>query len=343
VPEDTWRYVTAARKFSKLQELMAADAGYTLVDELEYPDRLEKWSHRIDEGVANELFSLLFLIHDDEKSRAYSDWLAKHCDKQNCPHWSFLSFAWKTFFNKSIGRYVTAVFTANWKKSVSDLYNRDDVIGRSADYILEKYDATEAYLREVTVDTLCPSDSISPFKRLPLHTDPFVHLSPVIFAITRLRDFLWSKLGLRMSAYLRDEMIVSSLLETNNMFRFGMFAQVMYDAWVLHEEDPIPTGSSFADCFQVWLRTTYPSNEGSYDRRKVSEGVTRYTPSKNNPTMVSTTYTSIRSFHDVMIAARKRTVSDVEFRRTLRLLDKSIEGASDLKIQKMIYIRVTVG
>ena len=43
------------------------------------------------------------------------------------------------------------------------------------------------------------------------------------------------------------------------------------------------------------------------------------------------------------MAATKRRVSDAEFRRTLRSLDKAVEGAGDLKLQKMIYVWVAVG
>ena len=116
-----------------------------------------------------------------------------------------------------------------------------------------------------------------------------------------------------MLAYLQDEMIVLALLETNNVYRFGQFAKVMIDEWTLNENDPIPIGSSFIDCFQIWLHTNYQSNEGNHDWKKVKEGFVWYSPSNNNPTLVLTSYSSIRSFHEQMMAARKRTVSDAEF------------------------------
>jgi hypothetical protein len=37
--------------------------------------------------------------------------------------------------------------TANWKKSVSDVYNREDVIGSGpVDYIVEKFNRMDKYL-----------------------------------------------------------------------------------------------------------------------------------------------------------------------------------------------------
>ena len=198
-------------------------------------------------------FSLLFLIHDDPKSQAFNDWLLKHCDQQNCLHWSILSFAWETFFCKQLGCYVTAVMTANWKKSVSDVYNREDVIGSAADYVVDRFQKTDEYLQTVTPHTLCPPDFGSPYREIPIHQDPFVHLSPVIFAIDRLRSFLLEELDVQMSEYLRDEFVVTSLLETNNKFRFLRFAQEHYNYWVSEWEDPVPVGTSFVNAFQVWL------------------------------------------------------------------------------------------
>jgi hypothetical protein len=65
---------------------MASESGFQLIDESIFPDRQFKWAEKIDPEVTNELFSLLYLIHDDPKSLAFSDWLQKHVDSQNCPH-----------------------------------------------------------------------------------------------------------------------------------------------------------------------------------------------------------------------------------------------------------------
>jgi hypothetical protein len=334
-----------ALKFSRLQEKMAVDAGFDLFDTTMNPkfeDRLSEWAHRINKGMINELFSLLFLVHDDPRSPAFMDWLHKHSDQQNCPFWSFLSFTWKTFFNKRIGRYVTAVMTANWKKSVSDVYIREDTIGKAADFIVQKYRATEPYLQTVTVDTLCLPDSVLPYRELPIHRDPFVHLSPVIHAIVRLRDLL-KHLGVRMSAYLRDEMIVSAFLETNNMFRFAKFAKGHFDSWKENERDPLPLGSTFIDCFQVWLRTNYESNEGNHRRTNEKEGCVRYCCCRNTPTLLTTSHSNVRVFHSMMKGAARRPVTEVEYRRTLASLDKNMDGVGALKIQKMIYVRTAIG
>jgi hypothetical protein len=199
---DTWRYVPLALKFSNLQKKMAKQAGFQLFDKSGYPDRIESWAQEIHKEMINELFSVLFLVHDDPKSKAFSDWLLKHTDQQNCPDWSFLGFTWKTFFHASIGRYVTGVVTANWKKSLSEVYCQEDVIGHAAEQIDALFQATPEYLRKVTSQTLCPIDWPTAYKELPIHTDPFVHLSPLLFSINRLWTYLLETLGIRLLAYL---------------------------------------------------------------------------------------------------------------------------------------------
>ena len=343
IVEDTWRYLPVAIKFSKLQKMMSNDAGFPLFDSTLFKNRSSEWAEQMDEEMINELFSLLFLVHDDPKSQAFNDWLQKHCDQQNCPHWSILGFAWKTFFCKQIGRYVTAVITSNWKKSISDVYNREDVIGSAAEYIVDRYRKTEDYLRIVTSDTLCQDDHGSPYRVIPIHRDPFVHLSPVLYSVDRLRRFLLSELGVKMSVYLRDEMIVSSLLETNNMFRFSKFAKKHYDYWVTEGEDPIPLGSTFIDSFQVWLRTEYSANEGNHTRSNEREGVVRYVCCRNTPTLVSTSQNNVKFFNMEMNAAARRNVTEVDYRKTLSRLEKEMDRVGCLKIQKMIYARTVLG
>jgi hypothetical protein len=82
---NTWQYIPLAVKFSNLQKKMAKQAGFQLFDESEYPDRLKPWAQEIHKEMINELFSILFLVHDDSKSKAFSHWLLKHTDQQNFP------------------------------------------------------------------------------------------------------------------------------------------------------------------------------------------------------------------------------------------------------------------
>jgi hypothetical protein len=293
--------------------------------------------------VINELFSVLYLVHDDPKSQAFADWLHKHVDSQNCPHWSFLGFAWKTSSCQPVGHYVTGFVTANWKKSVSDLHFWTDVISQAAQYIIDQLIVTPEHLLKVTPATLCPINHCQDYQVLPIHTDPFVHLSPLIFAIVRLRRFLWDELLVRMSCYLRDEMIVSALIETTNMYQFSKFAGEHYKLWQSMGTNLVELGSTFIDAFQIWLRTNYPSNEGNHLRNNEKEGTVRYMCCKNTPTLVVTSHNNVQVFHDEMKRVALHSVTDVVYKNTIRNLEKQIEGASDLKIQKMIYVCAVVG
>ena len=44
---DTWRYVPAAKKFTKLQQAMASKSGFQLIDESIFPDRQFEWPRRL--------------------------------------------------------------------------------------------------------------------------------------------------------------------------------------------------------------------------------------------------------------------------------------------------------
>ena len=56
---------------------MAEQAGFDLTDEAKLLDRLESWAQYIDKHMINKVFTLLFLVHNDPKSKAFLDWLLK--------------------------------------------------------------------------------------------------------------------------------------------------------------------------------------------------------------------------------------------------------------------------
>jgi hypothetical protein len=76
------------------------------------------------------------------------------------------------------------------------------VISQAAQYIIDQLIVTLEHLLKVTPATLCPVTHWQDYRVLPIPTDPFVHLSPLIFAIVRLREFLWDELRVQMSCYL---------------------------------------------------------------------------------------------------------------------------------------------
>jgi hypothetical protein len=147
------------------------------------------------------------------------------------------------------------VVTANWKKSMSDVYLQEDVIGQEAEQIDSLFQATPKHLWKVTPQTLFPLEWPTSYRELPIHTDPFVHLLPLLFSIDRLRRYLWETLGIHLSEYLCDEMIVYAILETNNMYCYAKFAEEHYQSW--RKDGPIPLDYCFVEVFQIWLWQHY--------------------------------------------------------------------------------------
>jgi hypothetical protein len=138
-------------------------------------------------------------------------------------------------------------------------------------------------------------------------------------------------------------MIVAALVETNNMYRFSKFADEHFKHWRANREDPIEIGSTFLDSFQIWLQTRYSLNEGNCLQKNETEGTVRFLCSRNMPTLIQTSHNNVRVFHQTMNSFSRQAVTEVVYKNTLRMLDKLIEGASDLKIQKMIYACTVLG
>ena len=67
----------------------------------------------------------------------------------------FLGLLGRRFSTPPLGRYVTGVITANWKKSVLDLQHQTDVISLAADFIIQQLQVTPKHLLTVTTDNFC--------------------------------------------------------------------------------------------------------------------------------------------------------------------------------------------
>jgi hypothetical protein len=158
---------------SFLQEQMHMDAGFKIIRESTcLPGCQEEFAMNVDEDNCFELFSLLFLGHQD--------FLEYHFDWGTCPHLNFLECAWKTFFVPSLGHMVTGIVTASYKKSCSDYLKQNNDIGRSADKILKIYSDLEEYRRVVTAEMVQP-------------LAPLITLKPsiILFRDTVIPLFIW--------------------------------------------------------------------------------------------------------------------------------------------------------
>jgi hypothetical protein len=236
------------------------------------------------------------------------------------------------------------MMTASHKKSVPDYDKQKVEIGLCADKILELFKHLPHYRQEVTQETLFPPEgsahlqAATPHYVIDSHTDPFIHLGNVVFTIHRLRDYLLSDLGVTMSAYLMYEMIYVGLDESNNMLRYCKFADLHYNSWRDTRSNPVPKHSSFLDCYQIWLRSNYPANDGKAGANGgADEGAVRYGPSNNTARMVATCHRNVRALLDVIQTYSKKKVSESAYGTMLNTLNKNTLGSGELKLQKMIY------
>ena len=236
------------------------------------------------------------------------------------------------------------MMTASHKKSIYDYYKRKDEIGDIADMLLGLFHELPSYRQDVTEETLFPPEgqifpeADTPHYVIESHADPFIHLGNIIHTIHRLRDFMLSELGMKMSGYLMYEMIYSGLDETNNVLRFCKFADLHYSGWTEQRADPLPFGKSFLDCFQLFLRENYPANDGKAGMKGgVEEGAVRYGPSNNTPRLVATCHQNVRALFDVVTEYSKKKVAESSYAAMLATLNADTTGASELKLQKMLY------
>ena len=65
--------------------------------------------------------------------------------------------------------------------------------------------------------------------------------------------------------------------------------------------------------------------------------------SRNTLSLIVTTHNNVRAFHFEMASIAQKQVMNVLYKKAIQSLDKQVEGASDLKIQKMIYICSVIG
>jgi hypothetical protein len=130
------------------------------------------------------------LVHAVE----FQDILCEHLDWENCPHetWDVTVVSWKTFFCGRLGRNVTVFFISNSRKSISEAPKRRDGIGSAADELLGRSDQQPEHMKYVTPASLCPMDYPGRYQVVPVHFEPAVNLSPLLFHLFKIRDWLWS-------------------------------------------------------------------------------------------------------------------------------------------------------
>ena len=181
-------------------------------------------------------------------------------------------------------------------------------------------------------------DSNRPHYTIASHADPFIHIGTVVHTVLRLRNFLFQELNLKMSKYLFYEMIYSAFDESNNILRYAIFADLHYEDWQQQRVDPLPPNTSFVDAYQLWLRTNYPANDGTAGQLGgPDEGAVRFCANNNTARMNAVCHKNVRTLHDTIAIYSRKRDSETAYKGMLAALNKGTVGASELKLQKMVY------
>jgi hypothetical protein len=166
--------------------------------------------------------------------------------------------SWQTFFCGRLGRNVMVFFIANSHKSISEALKRRDGIGSAADKLLGWFDQQPKHMKYVTLASLCPMDYPGRYRVVPVHFDLTVDLSPLLFHLFKICDWLWRAKSKNISKYLWDEMIFAFSL-TNNRYQFHFFWVRFLKQWRRTGEIPISMHSTFVGDFLCFLYQQYGS------------------------------------------------------------------------------------
>jgi hypothetical protein len=151
-----------------------------------------EFSADIVPGNIIECLAIGTYIHDLLHVVEFQDILCEHLDWENCPHetWDVTVVSSKTFFCGRLGRNVT-VFIANSRKFISEALKRRNRISLAARKLLGPFDQQPEHMKYVTPASLCPMDYPGRYRVVPVHFEPMVDLSPLLFHLFKIRDWLW--------------------------------------------------------------------------------------------------------------------------------------------------------
>jgi hypothetical protein len=333
-----------ARVFVKLTLLAKSQAGSAGFEEPfsnlsgDFATRRE-FAQKIDPANEIENVSFLAYVHEFAYVESFLDWLKAHFDHENCPHltWDVAMSAWKTMYLQKLGRYVTVVIIGNSRKSISDALHRRLGIGKAADVLMRRFDRNPEYIKSVLKSTLCPRNFKDPYRVIPVHFEQLVDLSPAIFHILQYRDSLVQAKGLKLSKYLVAEMIVSFAF-INNRYRFHLFCKQFLTKWKRTGVLPLCRDATFVGNFLCWLYKTYGCWSGSKMKNGQSEGAVCLQTTKTHPILSLSINKTLGSFSHSIDGMETKEANLSNFRKTVQLLNESIEGSGNLLNQKSIGI-----
>ncbi len=140
-----------------------------------------------------------------------------------------------------------------------------------------------------------------------------------------------------MLEYLMFEMIYSGLDESNNILRFAKFADLQFKGWRLACSNPLPVESLFLDCYQLWLCTNYPANDGKAGALGgADQGVVRYGPSNNTARLVATCHKNVCALYNTVKTSSNKKVTKTAYATMISTQSNNTLGTSKLQLQKML-------
>jgi hypothetical protein len=185
--------------------------------------------------------------------------------------------------------------------------------------------------------TLCPRNFNDPYRVIPVHFEQLLDLSPAIHHILEYRDWLSKSKQVQMSKYLVDEMIVAFAF-TNNRYRFHLFCKQFLAKWKLTGTLPIKQSTTFVGNFLRWLYKSYGSWSGVELRNGQSEGAIRHQTTKTHPILCLSLNKTLASFCHAADGMELKEPNLTNFRKTVQLMNESVEGSGNLLNQKSIAI-----
>jgi hypothetical protein len=163
-----------------------------------------------------------------------------------------------------------------------------------------------------------------------------VDLSPLLFHLFKIRDWLWRAKSKTISKYLWDEMIFAFSL-TNNRYRFHLFCVRFLKQWRRTGEIPISKHSTFVGNFLCFLYQQYGSCGGNSTKAGHTEGSVRFQCPANLPLTKLAKFQSMQNMTHTFDDMDSRGVTEVKFKNVVKLLNNGLANSGNLLNQKSIY------
>ena len=335
-------FIQMSKLALKLGVLGSFPPPFSNVDGI-FADR-PKFAAAIGEGNIVECLTIGTYVHDLAHVVEFQDILAEHLDCENCHHptWDVAVVSWKTFFCDRLGRNVTVFFVANSRKSISESLQRRHGIGAAADELLLRFDRHPDHLKYVSRASLCPLDYPGKYRVTPIHFEQTVDISPLLFHLFKIRDWLWSSMSKKISKYLCDEIVYAFSL-TNNRYRFHLFCDHFLKRWRRTGSYPIPKNSTFVGEFVCFLFQRYGCWGGSTTKNGNSEGAIRFQCTLNLPLLKLSKLRSLRNMTHTFDGMDSRGPSESSFKTVVKLLNDGVANSGTLLNQKSIYAAAGFG